>query len=243
MELRAFRKLFVETSGRYDLVNDDGTDNGADYYINQGVRYLESVMHWDKMEASFYTSLVGESTFMVQNLRTINKVFARATATDKFTELVRITLAQARKYVMDGLPSEGVPLFYCLFRSKGEHQGMSLVENFFLGAGTAYQDVLEGQNFDSVGLLVLPLLSTAAVVDVEVSGLMRSAKLAAEDDSNYWTLEWPNVLLYASRRELEVQHRNMQGVKDWDNAIATALVQLEMDYIMDESNQISRMEG
>lgn len=243
MELKEFRKLFVETSGRYDLMNDDGTNNGADYYINQGLRHLETIMHWDKMEATFNKTLVGVSNFMVQDLRTINKVFARLTMMDKFTELARINIAQARQYVMADTQAGGVPLFYCLFRSRGVHQSLTIVESFFLGTGNTYQDVLEGQNFDSVGMLVLPLIAPSDSVQIEITGLMRSARLVDDTDSNYWTVEWPNVLLYASRRELEVQYRNLQGVKDWDSAITSALVQQEMDYIMDESNQISRMEG
>lgn len=242
MNLREFRKLLVETSGRYDLCNDDGSDAGGNRFIQLGQKHLETLTHWDKVEATLNFTLLGVSNFMLPNLRVINRVSARIATNERFVELVRISLTEARKYVMDQIQSNnGLPLFYTLFRGRGQ-VGETTADNFFDITET-FQDILVNQNYNATGLLITPLLATSTVVYVEVNGLFRESKLMDDLDTNFWLEEHHNILLWATLREMEVMYRNTQGVKDWDAAIGSALIALEMDYVQDESNQISRMEG
>jgi len=44
MTLVEIRAEFLKLSGRHDLVNDDGTNNGADFYINAGLRMLNNMV-------------------------------------------------------------------------------------------------------------------------------------------------------------------------------------------------------
>ena len=232
MNLKEFRKLFIETSGRYDLWNDDGSDNGIDHYIRLGQKYLETIMYWDKTSAIQNFTLVGVSNFMLPNARVVTRVSARKALTDRFVDLVRINLTQARKYVLDCIQNDGLPLFYTLFRSRGQMSTVT-AENFF-DASALYQDVLTDQNYESLGVLLTPLVGSGDMIYVEVEGLFRSPALINDNDSNYWTAEWSNLLTYATYRELEIVYRNTQGVKDWEQAIASLMVQKEMDYVMDE---------
>lgn len=241
MNLKEFRKLFIETSGRYDLWNDDGSDNGIDHYIRLGQKHLETLMYWDKMEAVQNLTLVGVSNFMLPSARIIERVAVRKLATEKFVDLVRVNLTQARKYVMDDIQNDGQPLFYTLYRNRGQMNTITAA-NFF-DATTTYQDVLANQNYDSLGVLLTPLVGSTETMEVEVTGMFRSPVLVNDADKNYWTVEWPNLLVFATYRELEIVYRNTQGVKDWDAAIQAALIQHEMDYVMDESGQIDQMLG
>lgn len=240
MNLKEFRKMFIETSGRYDLWNDDGSDNGIDHYIRLGQKHLETLMYWDKMEAIQNVTLTGRSNFMLQNLRTVTRVSVRSALTDRFVDLVRINLSQARKYAMEDNSETNLPLYYTLYRNRG--QVNEAVEADFFDSMAFYQDVVADQNFDSVGVLLTPL-TTANPLYVEVEGLFRAVSLVDDEDENYWTIQWPNLLVYATYRELEVVYRNTQGVKDWDGAIASSLIQQEMDFILDESGPISQMQG
>ena len=43
MNLKAFRKFLVTQAGRYDLVNDDFSDNGIDSFIIAGSKYLDNL--------------------------------------------------------------------------------------------------------------------------------------------------------------------------------------------------------
>lgn len=240
MNLKEFRKLFIETSGRYDLWNDDGSDNGIDHYIRLGQKHLETLMYWDKMEAVQNVTLTGRSNFVLQNIRTVTRVSVRSALTDRFVDLVRINLSQARKYVMEDASETSLPLYYTLYRSRGQ-VNESVAEDFF-ASSAMYQDVVSDQNFDSVGVLLTPLVTTNPVF-VEIEGLWRSCTLTCDTSENYWTRQWPNLLVYATYRELEVVYRNTQGVRDWDAAIASMLTQQEMDFILDESGPINQMLG
>lgn len=244
MNLKEFRKLFVATSGRYDLVNDDDSDNGADFYIQAGQRYLETICHWDKQEAVHTEELRNLSVFMLPNLRAITSVMARLASSTTWVELVRVPLSQARTYAANNLETGlDVPLFYTLIRSRGEAGITSATTpDFFVGYGD-YQEVLDGQNFDSVGLYLTPLNRSAESLIVEVHGTFRSVKLESETDVNFWTSEWPALLLYAASRELEVFQRNMNGVREWEVSIMSVLSASEMDMIQDESNAVSVMRG
>ncbi len=44
MNLKRVRELFVRWSGRSDLANDDGSDRGADVFIQQGADWLDEVV-------------------------------------------------------------------------------------------------------------------------------------------------------------------------------------------------------
>ena len=240
MNLREVRKLFIEQSGRYDLWNEDGSDNGADRFIQAGQKHLETLVHWDKMDAVKNLFLNGASNFMLERVRVIKHVYARLTHFDRFVELIRVDLAQARNYALMN-NENAFPLFYTPIRMRGQIDNIE-TENFFLNL-EGYTDVLDSQNFSSVGILLTPFISKTQRVQIEVHGLFRSDILTVDTDTNYWTSEWPNVLLQAAMRELEISNRNTQGVRDWDAAITSALIQQDMDSVMDESYDVTCMLG
>lgn len=241
MNLKEFRKLVVETSGRYDLWNDDGSDNGADRLIRLGQKYLETRVHWDKMEATLQETLIGASNLMLPNARTVKSVFFKLPTMEKFVELHRITLHQARKYVLGEVYAEDCPIHYVLYRQRGVVE--EVVSDNFFSAVLNMQDVLTDQNYDSLGVLIVPPLQAGQTAEIEVTGLFRQPALENDEDENYWTVEWDNLLLFATLREMEILSRNTQGRKDWEGAIATILLEQEMDFVLDESGQIDRMLG
>ena len=53
MEYYLLRKKFCELSGRYDLINADLTDNGADFYINAGQSHLDRMQNTGQMKAKY----------------------------------------------------------------------------------------------------------------------------------------------------------------------------------------------
>lgn len=75
MNLHEIRQQFKIASARYDLVNTDGSDNGADYYINCGQRFLDSQIDTNQTEATHLVAL-GANQFSValQYARSIKAV-------------------------------------------------------------------------------------------------------------------------------------------------------------------------
>lgn len=240
MNLKEMRKLLVETSGRYDLWNDDGSDNGANFYIQMGQKFLETLSYWDKMLAVKNIFLTGANNFMLTNVRTIDHVYARTSRLSRYVELIKINLQQAREFIKLGT-DDMAPLFYTPMRMRGQVDNV-LADNFFMNI-ESYEDVLDSQNYESVGILLSPFVHSGTTVQVEIHGLFREPLLACDDTTNYWASEWPNVLLYAAMREMEIMNRNTQGMKDWENAINNVLVLTEKDSVMDEAHDVTEMLG
>lgn len=240
MTLRQIRKMFVEKSGRYDLWNDDGTDNGADFFIQRGQRHLENLVFNGRQETEHYVTLNGVSQFCLPDVRIVKSLFVK-TIDQKRTELNRISLAQAREYVIEEMTDCSTPKFYCVFNTRGAY-GEDLVdpEGCFLSAS---DDITTGLTYSKMGFLLLPRVSAGTVLEVVVHTTTREPLLTADDDVNTWTEEWPELLLYSAFRVLEITYRNTQGVKDWDQAISSILIPLDMDWVEDDMQNATRMEG
>jgi hypothetical protein len=96
MEHYLIRKMFCERSGRYDLMNTDYTDNGADFFINAGQRHLDRLQNTGKMQAKNIQSVVaGTIQVKVAGLRSVLKVWA-GNSTDGLIELKPASLAYLR---------------------------------------------------------------------------------------------------------------------------------------------------
>ena len=75
MNLLQLRVKFREISGRFDLVNDDGSDNGADFFINEGRKYLDRLDETQKSWASCFRWLeIGKFSVSFPYCRAIKEV-------------------------------------------------------------------------------------------------------------------------------------------------------------------------
>lgn len=76
MNLYEIRQQFKIASARYDLVNTDGTNNGADYYINCGQRFLDSQIDTNQTEATHNVALAANQfSVALQYARAIKSVY------------------------------------------------------------------------------------------------------------------------------------------------------------------------
>ena len=57
MNLIEIRTMFRDISGRYDLVNTDLSDNGADIYIQQGQKSLERRTNYTPSTATVFKDI------------------------------------------------------------------------------------------------------------------------------------------------------------------------------------------
>ena len=121
MNLIQIRTKFRDISGRFDLVNDDLSDNGADFFINEGRKFLDRL---DETQKSWATKLcplaVGELSVSFPYCRAIKEVWV-AGAIDGRWQLEKKPLQDLVDGYLSGLPSEfinGIPLFYspCITR-------------------------------------------------------------------------------------------------------------------------------
>jgi len=228
MNLLQVRTKFRELSGRFDLVNADFSNNGADFFINEGRKFLDRLDTNQKsfascfrfIEAGFYAASIPYS-------RAIKEVWA-STASARW-KLEKMNLSDLITDYLTGLPSSrstGTPLYYSptITRYIPENETADSFESFI---GTV--EIPSGNAHEYNTILLNVPVSEKTVVDIK--GLYYSKELVEETDLSYWTVVHPMLLIMAAMRQTEIINRNTQGVNDWTNAIAVDIKQLGMDYI------------
>ncbi len=240
MNLLQLRTKLRELSGRYDLVNADGSDNGADFFINEGSKFLDRLDETQKSWGSAFK--VMESGFWSVQFpycRAIKDVWAASSSAR--WQLEKKRLQDLIEGYMTGLPSSrtsGTPLYYspCITRYVPENATVKELESFI-----GWLDISSGNAHEYNGILVN--VPTSERLTVIINGLFYSAKLVNDTDTNYWSEVHPLLLISATMRQIEVINRNTQGVNDWSNAILVETKQLGMDLVEELIAETSEMEG
>ena len=240
MNLLQLRTKFRSLSGRFDLVNADFTDNGADFFINEGRKYLDRLDETQKSWASCFRWLeVGHFSVSFPYCRAIKEVWAATT--EERWQLEKKSLQDLTAGYLTGLPSSrntGSPLYYtpCIVRYIPENAEAGDIEAF-----AGFTDVEAGNYHEFNSILVSVPASEKIMLDIR--GLFYSMELVNDTDINYWSEVHPLLLYMASMRQIEVTNRNTQGVKDWTAAIRDEVSQLGMDLVEELISEVDQMGG
>ena len=241
MNLLQFRTKFRSLSGRFDLVNEDGSDNGADFFINAGSKFLDRLDETQKSWASCFRFLdIGHFSVVFPYCRAIKEVWA-ASATEGRWQLKKKNLQDLIEGYLAGIPSSrtsGSPLYYspCITRYVPENASVMDIEAFI-----GFVEIPSGNSYEYNSILVNVPASEKLMIDIR--GLFYSMELVNDTDKNYWSEVHPMLLYTSTMRQLEVVNRNTQGVNDWTNAIATEMKQLGMDLVEELIAEADEMEG
>ena len=240
MNLLQLRTKFRELSGRFDLVNADFSDNGADFFINEGRKFLDRLNETQKSWGVSYRFMeVGQFSVSFPHCRAIKEVWVATTSAR--WQLEKYRLQDLMSEYLTGLPSSrntGTPLYYspCITRYIPEDATVVDMEAFVgfveVPAGNAYE-------YNSV-IVNVP---TDSKLMVQIHGLFYSIELINDTDTNYWSSQHPLLLYMAAMRQIEVVNRNTQGVNDWSNAISTDMTQLGMDLVEELIAESDQMGG
>lgn len=244
MNLRQLRLQFRAVSGRYDLVGADGvTDQGADFYLNAGLRHLDRRSNFQKSPArSFNLLTAGQMLVKIQHCRAIQEVWvanqtSRWQLEKRWWQDFRATFTKAPSETNTGSTS-----VYCATFLRPTPEVLSAEELVALDWVTKYMEVVtDGTHQLYNGVLIGPP-STEDLM-VEVVGLFYSRELSSPTDSNMWTELWPELVVQAACLELEKMHRNSQGVNDWNSAIEMSLQELDKDGVEEEISGGGQMKG
>lgn len=238
MNLIQIRKKFRELSGRFDLVNEDHSDNGADFFINEGSKFLDRMDETQKSWATRFASLALDGFFVeIPYCRAIKEVWT-ASPTNGRWQLEKMNLQDLLDSYLTTLPAEiesGIPLYYspCVTRSVPPGVSLSSYQEYL-----GYVEVTD-YNYNAI-LLNVP---TDEAITIVVHGLFYQPVLTSDSDTNYWSEVHPLLLCTAALRQLEVINRNTQGVLDWTNAISTEMNQLGRDLVEELIAEADQMEG
>jgi len=227
------RAKFVELTGRDDLVNEDGTDNGADFFIHKGQRHLDRVYYSQKSQARVFKKVEsGDYGILFNDCRSVLQVWianttGRIELTKKTNDWFRSEYTSVQYQDLD----VGLPRYYMLgmFRTQPDMESMSAED---LDAIMGYLDVPMSEGFVWNGILFMPPADGDYMV--EVLGYFYSPQLTSNTAENFWTANHPETLIKAALYEMEGFYRNTEGLKDASGFLMGDTVELDKDVVEEE---------
>lgn len=224
----------IRESGRYDLQNSDGTDNGLLRYVNSGQRMLDRKSNIMHSESRVYTTVeAGAYYIVVPECRTIESVWLlRQSLGDSATRTPLTEVSwddmQMRYTMLAGYNDSGEPAEYALgsFRAapSNEHNITSDMDVF-----AGFDDTFASQNIDVNGIFFGP--PSDLDYGFQVIGKFYTAAFSAKIQSTFWSSLYPELLIAAARFWMEVANRNTEGRRDWEAIIQDQLTDLDKDKI------------
>ncbi len=238
MNLLGIRKQFRDISGRYDLVNDDFSDNGCDVYINEGSRWLDRNVNVGKRKASHMTLMAaGDWYTEISTTRSVKEVWL--TTTEGKWLPTKIHLKELINSFFTAIPANwtnGTPIAYALGLSRYLPADIDAGDLAIMQALTGMVNS-SGDDYDAI------IFSCPVDVQtlVEVIGDFYSPSLVEDDDTNFWSSVHPLLLVNASIRQTFVASGNTPMLKTFNDAIAQDLKTLEMDTVESEIAGVNQM--
>lgn len=220
MNLLELRTQFVEVSGRLDLVNpEDYSDNGANFYINAGLKALERLAFINFKLETTEELVLNSGEYQIALTKPARLItMATAISSDRGEVILRRRtikeIAALFKKPLEDI-SPGFPCYWTFVPNTGE----SLI--------------------NTVSVVPAP----SEQISVAFTGQFHSPDFVEDTDENFWSVTAPELLLKAALWQLEIFYRNTAGSKDWLNAITIELANLDMDGVARDTNHINQMEG
>jgi hypothetical protein len=243
MNLLEIRIEFIRRSGRYDLVVDttDYVDNGANFYINSGQRFLDRLDTLPKSTGRHFTEVLsGRNYVTFPYCRAIKQVWVMNSSGR--TKLDKKDMTDLREFYAApvGEIGTGTPLYYApaVLRMILESDRLAIEDS---DAMIDFADVMFDQHYEYNGVVFYPPPDGTYVV--EVWGLFYSPTLDTDVQESYWSAVHPEVMLMAAMHQLEVMYRNTEGAKDWLLAITNEVSGLGKDFVEEHIAEVSQMEG
>lgn len=195
------RDKLIQISGRFDLL-DNGLGN---WYLNSAQQRLDNLLHDNKSTAWLYKELPANTSIITfQQCRHVRNVYEQTDDSEQKRTLLswstlQVGLAPEQRdavAVASDPPVEGELI-------------IDWTKNIVFGDHYIYQSIY-----------VEPSESARLIV---VEADWYSRHLTNDTDKSFWTVQHPQLLVRAAQREMEVDVRNTQGVKDFDEPLLAAV--------------------
>lgn len=219
MNLQEIRDLFIKRCGRYDLITESGQDDGANFFIQSGSRFLDRRSDIEHVREGVHVgSIDTDGLLNLHDCWMVKRVLSRtADSTATLTKVVSDRMATVRSY------NRGFPAYYTIRTTRYAPTLKNLPAALAIAPASsfAYQDMVS----NSLLLEVLP--HPTRPLPVEVHGCFYSASLVNDQDTNTWSERYPDTLVKAALYQLEIFYRNTEGANDWLNSIQLDLTDAE----------------
>lgn len=226
MNLAEIRYNFISRCGRYDLVGENNEDAGANFFIQSGQRFLDRRSNVLRAQKAVHVGslMPGQGFLELPKCWLLSKVEVLSDWGREWLELQRLHTRGATRYAFR--QQGGAPAFYIAASSRVTPRVAPKPANEVEAGADAmpFQELL----LDTWSSLTLEILPTPAVhTTVRVSGNFYSEELIKNDDTSFWSIEQPDLLIKAALYNLEIFYRNSEGAQDWLNSIQLDLTDLE----------------
>ena len=240
MNLLDLRKQFREVSGRYDLVNDDGSDNGANFYINEASKWLDRTIETTKSWASFMVILTaGSWAIRFPFARAVKEVWA--TTSNGRCQLEKLRMQDLIASFYRKIPADwinGVPKYYSPTITRYIPEDVSAAT---LATFAAYVGVLDNNDYDYNAVVISAPIEQDTLF--EIIGLFYSRLLVEDDEENYWSRVNPLLLIQVAIRQTCIVSGNKPLMDSLDRGIDGDLTRLDKDLTEQIIAEIDQMEG
>ena len=234
MNLYEARRTLASLSGRYDLVEDDTTEL-VDFFINEGSKYLDRITEVQKTWATHFRYMtVADWNVQFPYCRAVKEVWVATTEARWQLEKrdLQWMLANLMTELVTNLDT-GNSLYYSPFLTKYIPPVPAGISQYIDRITT------EGDRFNAV--LILPPPDVQILV--EVKGFFHADELLDKDDTNYWSIAHPSLLIMAALREVEVYNQNTSKIKLWNESIKTSTDEINKDLVEEIIAETDQMEG
>jgi len=223
MTLAEIRQKFVELSGRYDLVTDQQSyeDDGADFFIQAGQRFLENQLDFPHKQARAEVTLAqGESEAKLAGVQSLDRILRHESEGAALLDEVRY------------------PEFYDRFGNQTKRGTPS-----FWSSPVGRSNPAGGQRQTSGDQHIKLFPAADKEYTFSIIGSFFSQPLENKDDENFWTVVYPETLIQSTMYTAERFYRNRQGMRDHLEAIQRDLTGIDANVAMDEAGEIDQMSG
>lgn len=240
------KTMFRETSGRYDLLDEVGQTT-LKFLFNAGLRYLDVRYKNPKGEAWYKRDIVsGAYKLVIPSCRTILEVWASSSSGRALLEKVadgdlKVEYSSYPSDTDSGQPIYFAPIVIGLAPAQEDLTDVGGTDVYTGEFSYDPYEIMFGAHYGYSGILLMPPADTTYTISVK--GNFFSKQMSDDADYNYWTVAYPEVVVYAAMYALEIFYRNAEGARAQEVFIKNTLDGLECDIIEQEIAQVSRMEG
>lgn len=212
MTLLELRTLFIKRSGRIDLVGEDAgvidytDDQGADSFINEGIRELDGFLpHPINTKTVEEDIVAGQTSISIPDLRAPLEIWTSNGSAERWPLNKRTQYALREAYgTTFATVDSGEPYYWAIAPAAND-----------------------GTPSTSMTLSILP--PADAAYTLEITGRFWSPALSADADTNWWSVNHPGLVVLAALYVHEVSMRNTAGANDWLAAIERRIRSIDYD--------------
>jgi len=247
MDKKTIRRKFVNLTGREDLIYSDGRDDGADFFLAAGQKFIDRQFGGPDadgtiMARAFKELAAGEIGGVFTHCRAIKHVWiADATARTELEKKDFDWLQDSYAKPVDEL-TQGCPLYWSpiIMRTHPPPEHLTLAE---LDVIMGYAEFILGSQHMYHGVMVMPPCDAAYMLEVQGLFYTYDFNLMDEDEENFWTYNHPDLFLQAGIYRMESFMRNSEGMKDALGDLKVQLAGIDMDFVEQQMVDKGQMGG